>query len=202
MYLCTMNLLELRKLKFSNCIFRDCHSTVECSSTSKIEILHVIDCGTKQNGPLNKPPFFEMPHLRDLQLLGSTINDSWFENDISFLNQFQVLSLGYTKVTPETFIAIKNHGHNLQELCLCLIDLQDRDLNINNSVFPQLKTICLSDCYYITCEGVVCLLKSIQSLQNIYINEDLAEAFARHPFAATSRGKSGIVKFLECNHGK
>lgn len=197
--LCTQFLQDVKKLVFCYCLFSDCHSTGECDGISKMEVLGVWLCEFEGKS-LKKTPFSRMPYLKELYLSGSHgIDDSLFKGDTSFLNQIQVLNLKSPNIGSRTFSVIKNHGINIKELCLLSFDLQDHDLNFNNSIFPQLTTICLVDCYRVTCEGVVSLIQSCQSLQNVYVDNNVAKSFAAHPFAIANRCKSRIVKEIYCN---
>lgn len=162
-------------------------------------ILSVV-CQSLAYGHLNKPQFSRLPNLKWLQVQGSVIEDSWFQDEPSLLNQLRELSVGYTCINSATFAAIKRHGHNLKNICLCYADLQDRDLKFDNSGFPELKTICLRDCIDVTCEGVFSLIQSCPSLQNVYLDEDLAESFAVHHSVDNNRYMSRTVKKIFCNH--
>lgn len=197
--LCTQFLPGIKKLVFCYCLFSDCHSTGECDGVSKVEIFGVWGCEFKGK-PFKKTPFSRMPFLKELYLCGLRgVDDSWFEGDPSFLNQLEVLNLKSPIIGTRAFTVIKNHGINIKELCLLSHVLQDYDFDFYNSAFPQLTRICLRDCYHVTCEGVVSLIQSCQSLQNIYVESDVAESFAEHPFAVANRCKSTIVKEIDCN---
>lgn len=199
--ICIHFLPDLKKLVFRYCMFVDCDSAGEYGGISEMEILYVFKCDESYYGCLDKPPFSRMPGLKELHLYGSYTCDAWFEDDASFLNQLSVLNLGSTCVTPWTFSAIRNHGRNIKELCLSLSELQNRDLNFNRTVFPQLRKICLIDSEDVTCEGIISLLQSCQSLQDVFVDEDVARSFEAHPFFVASRCKPGIVKAVDCNHG-
>lgn len=166
-----------------------------CDHISKIEILDLSSCDFEDSTPL----FSKMTFLKQLHLRNVNVDDYWFESDPSFLNQLHVLDLGETEIGFETFQAIHNHGLNLTELYLCGTDLEDDDFS--NSVFPHLKTICLRFCKYVTCDVVVSLIQSCRSLQNVYVDEEVAESYIVHPFAVANRCKLDIVKFIYwCNH--
>lgn len=190
---CSLFLQKIEVLVLHYSLFPDNPAKRVVSSSSKIEILDVSCCHL---GYFNKPPFLRMPNLKQLHLSYTNVNDSWFENDSSFLNQLQVLDLGSTKIKSGTFQAIQNHALQLRELYLCYADLDE--LNFRHSVFPHLTTICLRGCD-VTCEGIVSLLQSCQSLQNIYIRQYVAQSYARHPFVSFNEFKLEIVKVNSCS---
>lgn len=195
--LCTQLLQKVQKLVFYHCSFE--YSQIgEGSGTPQIKVLDVSRCLVKNFYNLT---FSRMPHLKELRLFGTKVKDYWFEDD-SFFNQLHVLDMGETTISPRTLQAIQNHGFNLKKLFLCFTDFRDGYLDFNNSAFPHLKTICLKRCR-VTLEGIVSLIKSCQSLENVYVDPDMAQSYAAHPFVIANACKLGIVKFVECvNHRK
>lgn len=197
--LCTHFLQDLKKLAFYRCTFLvDCSPAGKYSGISNIESLDVFKCKFDYYGLLYKPSFSKMPYLRQLQLCGSDVGDSWFEGDTSFLNQLRVLNLkGANVLFPICISTIQNHGLNLKELCLHGNILFD--FKFTYSAFPQLVTICLVHCWNVTSNDIVSLLQSCQSLQNVYIGKKLAKSFAVHPYVVANGYKSKIVKETACN---
>lgn len=193
--LCTIYLENVRGLALHYCEFSYFDENENC--ISKIEFLDLLGCNL---GNLGKWLFSIVPFLKELRLAKTDADDSWFENEVSFLNQLHVLDLGETEISFLTFQTIQNHGSNLKELYLCQTDdLEDGDLNFENSVFPQLNTVCLRSCRGVTCEGVISLIQSCQSLENAYVDEDMAVLYAAHPFIVVNKCKLGIVKaILHC----
>lgn len=197
--LCTVFLENVKTLAFCYSEFRQCPEKEECHGISKIEILDLLCCEFRQ---YNKPPFSRMPYLKQLHMRynisAEDIDDSWFEDDSTFLNQLHVLDLVSSDFSPRTFQAIQNNGLNLTELYLCWSHLEDSFLNFSNTVFPHLETICFTRCIGVTCEGVISLIQSCQSLQNVYVNKEVAESYAAHPFVAANKCKLKIVKAGQC----
>lgn len=193
--LCTIYLENVRGLALHYCESSYFDESENC--ISKIEVLDLLGCNL---GNLGKRLFSIVPFLKELRLAKTDADDSWFENEVSFLNQLHVLDLGETEISFLTFQTIQNHGSNLKELYLCQTDdLEDGDLNFENSVFPQLNTVCLRSCRGVTCEGVISLIQSCQSLENAYVDEDMAVLYAAHPFIVVNKCKLGIVKaILHC----
>lgn len=199
MDLCIQFLPNVKKLVFCNSVFSDSQSTGEFGGISKIECLYVFDCGTNSYDiPLNKPAFSKMPYLKHLKLCNSIITDSWFIDDPSFLSKLQVLHLGHTRITSRTVSAVQNHGHNIKELCLSMVLVECRSYIFNSSEFPQLQTICLGFFYDLQC--VFSLLQSCQSLQTIFVNEELAANYGKYTFIAANSQKPGIIKAVNCKH--
>lgn len=215
--LCTQYLQKVKKLVFHGCVFpADLSEGQELAASSKIEVLILSQCriGRVKNPQLSKmlkcvigpqfsrmprrvtnPQFSRMPNLKVLCLYRTNADNTWFEGDLSFLNQLHVLNVGFTGVTA--FSVIEKHGHNLKELYLCSVDLYH--LNFNNSEFPHLETICFS-CRYVTSEDVVSLIQLRPSLKNVYVNERVFESFTAHPFVIANRCKSEVVKAISEKH--
>lgn len=168
----------------------------KCDADSKIEVLDVYGCYL---GHMNRPPFSRMSCLKELHLGLTCVHDFSFKEDISFLNQLEVLNLSDTWTGSTTFQAIQSNALNLKELYMCGIAVEDEDLRLSNSAFPQLKIACLASCHRVTCWGVYLFVQSCESLQNVYVDEDLAETYAENPFII-SRYKTGIVKAIDCDH--
>lgn len=197
--LCTLFLQKFRILAFRFCIFPQSPVRDLCDGTSKIEVLDVSCCHFKS---FIKPPFPRMPNLKTLHLSNTDVDDFWFEDDISFLSQLHVLDLGYTRISSRTFQEICTHACNLRELYLCWANLKDDDFKLNFAVFPHLKTICIRYCrgVEVTCDAVFSLLQSCESLQNIYVTQQVAKFFRKHPFAVVNKcSYSGIVKDTDCD---
>lgn len=140
---------------------------------SKIEASHLYDCHTKN---LNKPPFLRMLNLKQLHLSRTdVVKGSWFEDEISLLNQLNVLDVGYTCVSNRTFQTIQSHGLNVKELYL----------------YGR----------YLACEGVLSLNRSCQSLQNVYVMQEVVVSYVAHPFIVANKDKLEIVKVIyTCNY--
>lgn len=197
--LCILFLQNLRILVFRFCIFPDCPARDLCEDISKIEILDVSCC---HFGSFIKPPFSRMPDLKTLRLSNTDVDDFWFEGDISFFNQLDILDLGYTRISSRTFRGICAHAFNLKELYLCWANLEDDDFKLNFAVFPHLKTICIRYCrgVEVTYEAVIFLIQSCESLQNIYVTQQVANFFRKRPFVAVNKcNSSGIVKVIDCD---
>lgn len=204
--LCTQFLHGVKILVFRHSSFPSRRLVANAGGCSKIEILDISDCDFyfdpddyEEMDFVDKPPFSRMPNLKQLHLYGSNVGYSWFQDDISFLNQLQMLNLGCTHIRSRTFLILLNHGHNLKELYLCEIDLQRLDVNFGNSVFPSLETICIRDSYVI-CEPIISLIQSCRSLQNVYVNDGMAKDFAAHPYVVTNRRMAEIVKPIHSDH--
>lgn len=193
--LCSKLLGKVKVLAFHYSIFSDCPAAGQ-SDVSKIEVLDITRCHFER---FKVAQFSKMPHLKKLHLRNANENYPWFENDTSFLEHLEVLTVRNARIGSEIFQNISNHGHNLQELYLCYTDLIDNDLKFSDAVFPQLKTICLNLCYRVTCEGIVSFIQSCQSLENVYVDKEVAKCYAEHPFVTVNTCKSGIVKALSCS---
>lgn len=190
--LCTQFLPNLQVLEFCKTTFSDCPARKdECGSPSKIEVLDITYCHFRD---INKSPISKMPNLKKLLLFGMSIDDDWFECDTSFLTQLHMLNLGFTEIGSRSFQAICSQACNLEELYLCQTYVNDKDFNFNTSVFPHLKTVCLKRCSRVTCKSVIFLIQSCKSLENVYVNEDVAASYAKHSFVTLNKCKSGIVK--------
>ena len=97
-----------------------------------------------------------------------------------------------------------NSAINLTELFLCGADIDDDDFSFNALAFPKLKTMCLSFCFYLTCDGIISLVQSGPSLQNIYVEGNVVKSYAKHPFVIANASKLEIVKAIDdskdCDH--
>lgn len=197
--LCTKFLPDVKILILNYCYFSVYSPRGELVVSSKIELLDLSQSWLGHFSPL-EPAFSRMPHLKQLHLSNTNINYYWFEDDISFLSQLDILDVGCTPISSNAFSLIRCYGFNLKELFLCKLFLHDAELHLNNSVFPHLKTICLKHCSAVTCEGVVSLIQSCQSLQNVYVDQEVAASYAAHPYTITNKSKLEIVKFItDCN---
>lgn len=198
--LCTSFLKNVSSLALFYSQFLDCPSRGACVGTSKIKVLNLFG---SYLGRFNKPSFSNMPILTELHLARTDVDNSWFENNPSFLNQLRILDLGDTCIGSRTFKILQNHAFNLRELYLCgTDDLEDRDLKFNYLFFPHLKTICLKFCDEVSCRGIVSLIYSCRSLQNVYVDEDVAEACALDSFFCVNKHKLKIVKVISCSTHK
>lgn len=193
--LCAKFLPDVKILILNYCYFSVSPPRGELVGSSKIELL---DLTQSWLGHFSEPAFSRMPHLKRLHLSNTNISYYWFEDDISFLSRLDVLDVGCTPIFSNAFSLIRCYAFNLKELFLCKLFLHEFDLN--NSVFPHLKTICVKHCSRVTCEGVVSLIQSCQSLQNVYVDQEMAASYAAHPFTVTNKSKLEIVKFItDCN---
>lgn len=50
-----------------------------------------------------------------------------------------------------------------------------------------------------TCEYIVSPIQSCQSLQNVYVDENVAESYAAHPLVVFNKSKLEIVKAIDCD---
>lgn len=166
-HLCALFLPDVKKLTLNYVNFRDYPAREELSRISKIEVLDLSNCHL---GHFNGPPFSRMPHLKDLSLVDTNANNSFFEDSTSFLNQLCVLNLRRSVFSSRLFNIIRNHGTNLKELYVCGTNLENNDLYFKKSVFPHLKTICLRYCDRVTYKGIKFLLQSCRSLKNVYVS--------------------------------
>lgn len=190
--LCTRFLPNVRRLVFYHCGFMEWSARMSNSGVSKIEALDVVKCYFEL---FDFPPLSKIPCLRELNLHGTVVNELLFENDIPFLNQLKVLNLGFTGIEYlRTFKTILSHAVNLEELYLCDINLYINDLNLNNLALPHLKTICLRSRWDVACDDIISLIQSCQSLENVYVDDDVAESYAKDPFVVNNRCKLEIVK--------
>lgn len=193
---CARFLPNVKILAIHRSSFVGCHAKGEYVFTSKIEIL---DLSYSKVERFNRPPFSIMPHLNELCLYGTDVNNSWCQDNGSFLTGLNVLNLGGTWIGSRTFQAVQKHGVHLKELYICLVNLNDKDLKFDESAFPQLETICLrGDC--VTRVGIVSLLKSCPSLKKVYVAEGVAESFSAHPFVVSNGCMSEIVKAIAWDH--
>ena len=166
---------------------------------SKIKVLDLCKCVYIRE--FRDPVFPKMPYLEILNLAYSTADGYWFQDDFSFLNQLHVLNASGTLIHSKAFETLKNHALNLTELYLCRTYVKDTDFTFDKSIFPHLKTVCLRRCFSVTSEGVVSLIQSCQSLEDIYVDEDMAESYAKHSFVVANRCKLKIVKIIhDCWH--
>ena len=164
----------------------------EYHGISKIEILDVSHCGN-----VSLCPLWKMPYLKKLRFTGLPMAHwFWGEETAPFLHQLEVLHLGQTNIGPYTLRLLQKYAVNLTELSLCHTHLNDNDFNFSNFIFPFLKTICLTECK-VTCEGIISLIQSHPLLQTIYVDEDMAKVYAKHPFVTANISKLGIVKHID-----
>ena len=193
--LCSKFLPNLIALILSMSAFSLDSKEKEYNFLPKIEYLDVSKCANVRISSLYS--FSKMHYLKKLNLSGTRVTDNWFENEdnATFLHQLESLHLGNTSICDKTFRTLQNYAVNLVELFLCWTGLNDNDFSFSNSVFPVLKTICLRHSF-VTHEGIVSLIQSCQSLENIYIDGDVAELYANHPFVSSNVSKLGIVKAL------
>lgn len=188
--LCAHFLQNVRVLVLRNSKFGSNPVNGEYNEISKLEVLDVRRCFPASG---NRPLFSIMPHLKKLCLADVVqIDDFWFEDDFSFLSQLEVLDLGNTMIHIDTFLALQARALNLIELYLCRTIIWNAALM--EFVFPKLKTICLNFCYYVNYEGIVSIIESCPSLQNIYVKEKVAESYAKCDFVDQNESKLEVVK--------
>lgn len=195
--MCTLSLPSVRGLIISFSQFPDSPLRGESGSFSKLELLDINFCHLRDR---NKPKLSRMPHLRQLRLRGCGMANFWLEDDASFLNKLYILDLAHSLISSRTFQVIWNHGRNLKRLYLCAAHLGNEDLNFDGSVLPNLKTICLKYCHWVTDEGVIDLILSCKSLQTVYVDKTVAKLFAEHPFVTANRYMLEIVKVIGFCH--
>lgn len=189
--LCSQQLKNVRILLFRLCEFSKCPAKDECLDISEIEILEFFWC---KLGHFNKSQFSRMPHLKNLRFCATDVNDSWFIENPSFLNQLRVLDLGGSNYGIRTFQAIWNHAFNLQELYLCVSQSIEEDFDFDNPVFSNLKTICFSSVWAITWFDIVTIVESCQSLQNVYVHRDVIKCFDDPSYVVGNVCMSEILK--------
>lgn len=187
---------KLKVLVLHLCTFSDCPKRSECGDISKIEVLDVDCC---EFGHFYKPPFSRMPYLKELRLSSRDVDDVWFKDGALFLSQLHILDLEGTAISSRTYQAIRNHALNLKKLYLGYVNLDDDDLKCNNSMFPNLTDICVKYCHGVTCEAIVSRIQSCQSLESVYVDENVAEFYAAHPFVVFNKIKLEIVKAIDCD---
>ena len=200
--LCSAFFPNLKALIFTNTIFGLNYKKRELAGISKIKVLTVFGCLMDEMSIYTFP---KMPYLEKINFTNTCINDNWFlNNENGFpLHQLQILHIGYSNISSINFRALKSCAVNLIELFLCGSILFNDDLSFHNTVFPFLKTICLRHVKFVTCEGLVSLVQSCPSLQNIYVDRGLAESYANHSFVITNTSESRIVKAVDsCDHSQ
>ena len=200
--LCSVFFPNLKALTLSKAVFGPSCKKTELASTSKIKVLTVFQCDMK-GAPFYTLP--KIPYLEKLNFTGTCFRYHWFwcNENVFSLHQLQILHLGNTNVSFVIFRVLQNRAVNLIELSLCNSTMFDEDFNFNSSAFPILKTICLWHIQLLTCEGLVFLAQSCPSLQNIYVDRHLAEAYANDPFVTTNASKLRIVKAVSsCDHSQ
>ena len=164
---------------------------------SRIEKLNISGCSNLGN--LIKYPFKKMFFLKEINIARLPEGFSFCQEDGYFLDRFEILNMGFNRISSRTFSVIQSCCMNLKELFLCWAEVNDGDLNLN-SRFPVLETICLTNCSGVTCEGIVSLIKSCQSIQNVYVNKGVAESYRNHSFTSANRCKLTLVKVIDsCN---
>lgn len=190
--LCTQILPSVRKLGFYESSFVGWHDT-EYSGVSKIEVLDVVECHVREFDII---PLSKMRSLRKLNLYGTHVNQLFFKDEIvDFLNQLKVLNVGFTEISYlSSTEATLNEIVNLEELYLCALNISETDLDLSSLALPHLKTICIRSCMEVDCEDVISLIQSCPSLENIYVEEDVADSCTRDAFFLTNRCKLKIVK--------
>lgn len=194
--LCTQYLQNVRSLILRSAEFPEYRKARKSGKVSEIEVLSLYGCDFTK---IIELPFLRIPNLKELNLTNTNIEDSWFRKNTVFFKKLEVLHLGFTSIGFKAFQLIQNNGLYLKELYMCGTNLEDKDFIFNNSVFPQLKTICLTYCYYnLTSEGIVSLIQSCQTLENVYVEQRLAESYAEHPYILVNRCKLEIVKVNSC----
>ena len=197
--LCSKFLPKVEVLAFRFSEITDCYKKRKYDGLSKIKVLDLCKCIYIRE--FHDPVFPKMPYLEILNLAYSTADDYWIQGDTSFLSRLKILNASGTLIHCRTFGILQSHASNLTELYLCRTFVKNADFQFNNSVFPQLKTICLRGCVRITSEGIVFLTQSCQSLENIYVDEEIAESYANHPLVIFKRCKLDIVKTIHhCRH--
>ena len=198
--LCRQNLPNLEILSIRDFHFVHNSLKIEFDGHSKIKYLDIYD---NDNWTWDlKLKFLKMSNLKWLSLVDVGVRDSWFQGDISFLNNLQVLQIRRAKIGSRTIQSLQNHAFNLTELYLChSVGLKDTDFSFSHSVFPQLVTVCLRCCHAVTSEGIINFVRSCQSLQNVYVDDEMAESCAQHPFIVANESKLQIVKPIDnCMH--
>ena len=163
---------------------------------SSIEVLDVSYCNIKQYSTC----LFRlvMPNLKRLNLSGVRVSD-WMSECACFLHPLEFLQLGRTNIPFPFLNVLRQNCANLTELCLRYTDITDRDLEFLE--LPLLKTVCLKDCKAVTSEGIVSLVQSCRSLENIYVDRDVAESYAEDPFVIANASQLGIVIVIsDCDH--
>ena len=202
--LCGEFLPDLKVLVIRDSQFGNSSREREYHGIPKMEILDVSRSGNF--GRISKNSLSKMSYLKRLNLSGTFKRDNrwfWYSENVSFLHQLEFLDLGDTDISSSAFRILQNHALNLTKLFLCWATLFDNDFQFSGSVFPVIKVICLKNCRYITCEGIVSFLQSCQTLQDIYVDREVAESYSRHQFVAANPSKLGIVKATDnCHHYK
>ena len=202
--LCAEFLENVQVLAIYHSIFNRKPTKIKYGNISKIQVLNLFGCwGLKHSS--YEVPFSKMPYLKMLFLTSTDADSSLFRNNASFLKQLDKLDLGYTQIGSWTLKRIQNIALNLRELYICHALVEDTDLNfkISENVFPKLETICLRFCETVTHIGVLSLIQSCQTLQDIFVDKRVATSYATHPFAIADRCKLEIVKFVSaCSHYK
>lgn len=84
--ICTQFLQHVKNIVFIECLFYDCSERREYFGISKIENLVLHYCFFYRSNESSTGVFSKMPHLKQLHLYGTNIQDSYFEDDASFLN--------------------------------------------------------------------------------------------------------------------
>ena len=199
-HLCTLNMSNLEILSIHYFDFIDYSLKRKSDGHSKLKYLDIYNNqGNTYNLTLR---FLNIYSLQRLTLDDAGVNGSWFQGDISFLDNLQVLLLRRAKIGTRTIQSLQNHALNLTELYLChSTGLKDSDFRSSDSVFPKLVTVCLRYCHAVTHEGIINFIRSCQSLQNVYVGDEVAESYAQHPFIIANERKLQIVKPIDiCMH--
>lgn len=186
-YFCSKNLQSLKVLILNQSEFAFYPLIGRNAFISDIEVLDVSDCN---NVFFDEFIFSKMPQLKKLRLTSTDVCDYMYEYYYtSFFKHLEVLDVGHTAIDYVAFETIQNCGLYLTELYMCGAHLNDRNLKVDGSQFPCLRTMCLGCCANISCMSIVFLIHVCPSLQNLYVDEDLAQSFAN-----VDKCKLGIVK--------
>lgn len=193
--MCTKSLENVKSLTLRSVQFSERRRIrTKDSDIPKIKVLNLYACNLKKTNEFINS---SMPILKELNLTNTNIDDTWFDVDPIFFKELEVLHLGFIGIGSRAFQKIQNNALYLKKLYLCGTKLEDKDLI--NSVFPHLKTICLTYCYHtLTSEGIVSLVQSCPSLENVYVEKKIAESYAEHPYILLNRCKLEIVKINSC----
>lgn len=191
--LCAQYLEGVRRLGFYDSSFVEFHTREEYSGVSKIEVLDVVACSLRDYDILT---LSKMCCLRSLNLHCTEYHQLFFRDDtMDFLNQLKVLNVGSTGISfLNSSKATLNQIVSLEELYLCNININESDLDLSSLALPHLKTICIRSCWEVDCEDVISLIRSCPSLENVYVDDDVAESYAKDPFVVINRCKLEVVK--------
>lgn len=164
---------------------------------SKIEVL---DISRSTHMLLNDSFASRVPLLKKMRLAGSGISDYTFETHPSIVFGLEVLDLEGTITGYFAFQAVRNYGSHLVELYMCFTLVQDDDLVFENSAeaLPRLEKVCLR-ASHVTYKGVLSLLKSCKSLQNVCVGNVVADP--ENDYSRCNSEKVQIIEgFVYCDH--